>query len=178
MPLLLSVAETLAGSLEPLLEPWQAAYADSAALSTGLTAAHLVGLLLGGGLAVAADRTTLRAAAGHPEARRRQLDELRAVHRPVLAALALLLATGVLIAAADVATYLASPVFWAKLGLVALLLANGLAMRRAEGTLRRAEAAGQPAAPHVWRLLRASAVVSLLLWTAITVMGVVLVNAG
>lgn len=173
-PALLSAVDALASALAP----WQSAYADSAALSTGLTAAHLVALLFGGGLSVATDRATLRAA-GHPAAaRRRQLDELGAAHRPVLAALALLFVSGALIAAADVETFLAAPVFWAKLALVGLLLANGLAMTRTERALRRAEAAGHEAAPRLWARLRASAAASLLLWTAITVVGVVLVNAG
>jgi uncharacterized membrane-anchored protein len=170
MPLL-SIVPTIAAALEP----WRTAYADSAVLSAGLTGVHLVALLFSGGLAVGADRATLRATAGPAPAREAYLAELHAVHRPVLVALAVLFASGALLAAADLETFLASPVFWGKMALVALLLGNGLVMTRTEDVLRRASAAGHAAAPRFWRRLRVASACSLLLWASITVAGAVLV---
>ena len=167
-----AVVETLAHALAP----WQSVYSDSKVLATGVVAVHLVALLFGGGLAVAADRATLRAirtgAAADDEARR-LLAELGAVHRPVLIALAVLFVSGVLLAAADVKTYALAPVFWLKLALVALLLANGVVLERAESGLRHSAGdAGR------WRRLRAATWASLALWTATTVVGVALTNAA
>ena len=48
-------------SLATVLEPWSTMYGDSTALSVGLTYAHLGAMMVGGGLAIAADRTVLKA---------------------------------------------------------------------------------------------------------------------
>ena len=167
-------------SLVELAAPWQSMYADSAALSTGVTSVHLLALLFSGGLALGADRATLRALRGDEQRRAAQLDELGSVHRPVLFALALLFASGVMLAAADLETFLGSPVFWVKMGLVTLLLVNGFAMTRLErGLRRRASAAPAVAAASgpAWRWLRVCAWCSLFLWAATTVAGAALVNA-
>jgi hypothetical protein len=42
------------------LQPWQSAYSNSKVIPAVVTTVHLVALLFGGGLAVAADRATLR----------------------------------------------------------------------------------------------------------------------
>jgi uncharacterized membrane-anchored protein len=163
------------------LAPWQSAYSDSKVISTGITTTHLAALFFGGGLAIAADRSTLRINATHDGERAHQLRELRAVHRPVLIALAVLFATGVLIAAADLETYFASPVFWVKLGLVALLVANGAVLARTESRLRALASTGEAEPSRLdtlWRRLRVSAIASLALWTATLVAGALLVNAG
>ena len=73
-----------------------------------MTGVHLVGLLFGGGLAIAADRSTLRALKRAPADRTAALAELHAVHRPVLIALAVTFASGIALAAADVDTFLKS----------------------------------------------------------------------
>jgi hypothetical protein len=163
------------------LAPWQSAYSDSKLISSSITTTHLAALFFGGGLAIAADRSTLRIDATHSGERAHQLRELRAVHRPVLIALAVLFASGVLIATADLETYVNSPVFWVKLGLVALLLVNGAILARTESRLR-AFAARPDAEPSrldvLWRRLRVSAIASLALWTATLVAGALLVNAG
>src|SRR5689334_18722953 len=43
-----------------LLRPWKDLYDDSVVLSTSVTTAHVLSLVVGGGFAIAADRTTLR----------------------------------------------------------------------------------------------------------------------
>lgn len=162
--------------------PWQSAYSDSKVIATAVVTIHLVALLFGGGLAVAADRATLRALRVRgrvPDApvEARLLAELGAVHRPVLVAMALLFGSGVLLTAADLKTYWGSWVFWLKLALVALLLVNGAVLERAEAGLRRGRAGDDLAAAR-WGRLRAATWASLALWTATTVVGVALTNAG
>lgn len=160
-------------------EPWKAAYSNSKVIPAAVTSVHLVALLFGGGLAVAADRATLRVGRRGAADRATQLAELRAVHKPVLVALVALFASGVLLAAADLETFAASPVFWAKLGLVALLLANGFVLERTESRLRglsAREVVPTARVQSLWRRLRKSAVLSLVLWTATLVAGTLLVN--
>lgn len=160
-------------------EPWQSAYSNSAVLPSVVTAVHLTALLFGGGLAVSSDRSLLRAfRAGDPE-RIRVVHELHAVHRPVLVALALMFMSGVLLATADVKTFLTTPVFYLKLTLVMLLVLNGAVLTRTESVLRRMLASGHDdRTPPVWRRLRATSWCSLVLWTATLITGVVLVNVS
>jgi len=105
------------------------------------------------------------------------LHELDAIHRPVLIALGALFASGVALAAADVETFAKSPVFILKLTIVALLLGNGAVLQRTERTLR--VETGPPAREsRLWRRLRTTAYLSLVLWTSAVVVGTVLVNAA
>ena len=159
-------------SIEQLFESWQSLYGDSAFLSIAVTALHLVGMLVGGGLALAADRVTLRVSNEQPGERERHLGELNAIHRPVLMSLALLFITGAAMVAADVATFLVSPVLWIKLTLVALLVVNGVILERTETALRRADGSSS------WERLRLAAYCSIGLWIATLVAGVVLLNAA
>jgi hypothetical protein len=163
-------------TLVQALEPWKSLYGDSKTVASAVTGIHLVGLLFGGGLAVAADRSTLRALRRRPAERAESLRELHAVHRPVLIALAVLFLSGVALAAADLDTFLGSPVFWAKLGVVALLLANGAVLERTERALRRDRVEDRPR--RLWRRLGISTRLSLALWTATVLLGTVLVNAA
>jgi len=175
---------TIVPALVHAFAPWQSLYSNSKPVETAVTSTHLVAMLFGGGLAVSADRATLRAAAQDPGARRRLLEELGAVHRPVLIALGVLFVSGVALATADVDTFAKSPAFAAKLVLVALLLTNGFFLARTETALRAApdpSAAGTDARPRedrLWRRLRTTARLSLLLWGVTVVAGAVLVNAA
>jgi hypothetical protein len=162
-----------------LLAPWQTAYSDSKVIPAVVTTVHLVALLFGGGLAIAADRTTLRLGRPRGTSQATLLAELRAVHRPVLIALTVLFASGVLLTAADLETYAKSPTFWVKMGLVALLLVNGVVLERTEASLRALSSRQTVPTARVsqlWRRLRASAVCSLGLWTATLIAGALLVN--
>ena len=163
-----------------LFAPWQALYSNSKLVAETVTASHLLALLFGGGLAIAADRATLRAIAQPTDERLRVLQNIRATHRPVLIALIVLFASGFALAAADIETFVGSPVFWIKLALVALLLLNGLLLERTEARLRFAPVVQQPRSPkqtRLWRRLRFTAVMSIALWSATLVAGTVLVNA-
>jgi uncharacterized membrane-anchored protein len=168
---------TLVQTLAHAFAPWQSLYSDSKLIAAAVNALHLTGLLFGGGLAVAADRTTLRALKGRPSDRTRALVELGAVHRPVLLALAVVVASGLALAAADVDTFSKSPVFLLKLGIVALLLVNGTVLALTERALRR-RPADQPRDPRLWRRLRVATYLSLALWTTTVVVGTVLANAA
>jgi uncharacterized membrane protein len=152
--------------------PWQGLYSDSTWLPTVVTALHLIGMLVGGGLAIAADRATLRITQEQPGERERHLGELNAIHRPVLIAMALLFLTGVLMVASDVETFLGSPILWIKLGLVTLLVLNGVVLERTETALRKGTEKAS------WGKLRIAAICSIGLWIATLVAGTVLVNAA
>jgi hypothetical protein len=159
-------------ALVQFVEPWSRLYADSKVIATLVVFGHIAALLFAGGLAVTLDRATLRAAR-HPDARARHLDALASSHRVVIAGLTLSFVTGLMLFTADLETYFVSWIFWTKMLLVVLLLANGYGINKTESALR----AG--AAPDGgWRTLTRTAWASLMLWFAIALAGVALVNAA
>lgn len=158
-------------ALARLAEPWNTLYSDSKVVSATVVFLHLVPLLVAGGAAIAADRATLRATRGTVEDRTRQLAEIGRTHRVVLGGLALSFASGVLLFLSDVDTFLESPFFWIKLGLVGLLLVNGFVMTRTEQTLH-----GRGDDAVLWGRMRTISMMSLALWLATTLAGVVLMS--
>ena len=158
-------------ALARLAEPWNNLYSDSKVVSATVVFLHLVPLLLAGGAALTADRATLRASRGSAEDRTRQLGELARVHTVVLGGLALSFASGVLLFLSDVDEFLGSPFFWLKMGLVGLLLLNGFVMTRTERAL-----AGGGNETSLWARLRTISILSLTLWIATTLAGVVLMT--
>lgn len=163
--------------LEHVTAPWQSAFSNSKVISTSITGAHIFALFIGGGFAIAADRSTLRALRSDPTERTRQLRELDAVHRPVLIAIAVLFASGVLLALSDVKTFATAPTFWIKMALVLLLVVNGGLLTKTEQALRRAGAPADVAPQGLWRRMRVISWASLFLWSATLIAGVVLQNA-
>jgi uncharacterized membrane protein len=158
-------------ALARLAEPWNSLYSDSKVVSSAVVFLHLLPLLVAGGAALTADRATLRAARGTTDDRARQLGELARVHAVVLGGLALSFVSGVLLFLSDVDEYLGSPVFWVKLGFVGLLLLNGFMLTRTEKALA---SGGDETA--LWARLRTISVLSLVLWTTTTLVGVVLMS--
>jgi hypothetical protein len=154
--------------------PWAELYNNHPLVQSGVVFAHLSGLMVGGGAAVAADRTALRVYRGDDLVRWRHLLQLRRVHRTVLAALFIVVVSGVLLFAADVETFLTSPVFWVKTGLVFLLALNGLLILRTGKRLERSDANWE----RGWKRLAVASVVSVSLWLLIILAGAVLVSAG
>jgi uncharacterized membrane protein len=148
-------------------EAWSSAYSAHASLRVGVTFGHLAGLMAGGGLAVAADRDTLRLAGRSEADRVAHLDELHAIHRVVIAGLVLTFATGLLMLAADLEAIGGSAIFWAKMTLVGLLVANGRSMQRAERAAMTSPA-------RAWPRLHRAATVSLILWFLIIFAGTLL----
>jgi hypothetical protein len=154
--------------LQHALGLWASVFSNHASLRTAIDFLHVGGLLGGGGCAVAADRTAIRAAR-HTRPPFQALDSFQHTHRFVLAGLVAMVASGVLLAAADADTFIHSRVFWVKMGLFALLLVNGRQLLRAE----RASRAGDARAV---RRLGAFAVASLTLWFLTTLAGTALTN--
>lgn len=159
--------------LTTALQPWADLYAESAWLSTALIAVHVLAMFLAGGVAVGADRLLLVRRAGIAGTDV-LLPMLSATHGWVLTALAVTNLSGLLLAASDIATFAVSWIFWAKMITLALLLANGVRMRRIEAALHRQGADGSPTAMAA---LHVSARLSVAGWIVIVVLGVVLSNS-
>jgi hypothetical protein len=163
--------------LEHLTAPWQSVFSNSKVISTSITGAHLFALFIGGGFAIAADRSTLRALRADVGERSRQLDELHDVHRPVLIAIAVLFASGILLALSDVKTFATDPTFWIKMALVMLLVVNGALLTKTEQALRLAGTHADAVQHRLWRRMRAVSWASLFLWSSTLIASVVLQNA-
>jgi hypothetical protein len=161
-------------------KPWASLYSDSRAVSSAVTFFHLGGLLFAGGLAVATDRATFRALRGTHEDRSRLLVDLGNAHGWVVAGLSVMFVSGLLLALADVKTFGTSPIYWTKMSLVALLLANGALLQRTEQRLRAGNLLIQstPRMKRLWSTLRFAAAISMVLWTAIVLAGVILVESA
>jgi hypothetical protein len=160
------------GSLVHLLKPWADYYSHSKTAVTVVTFLHIGGLLLAGGLAIAADRTSLRAMRRPITERSAQMKELASVHGWVTIGLIIVIVSGLAMLAADIETFFGSWIFWTKMALVAVLLINGLAMIRVEGGL---EVDASESSPH-WRTLEHTSIASLVLWFTITFAGLALAN--
>ncbi|HEX3866524.1 MAG TPA: DUF6644 family protein [Gemmatimonadaceae bacterium] len=159
-------------SLVHFLKPWADFYSHSKAMETVVQSLHIGGLLLGGGMAIAADRTTLRALRAPLADRSRYVAELSTVHRWVLTGLGIVVVSGVALVTADIETFFGSWMYWTKMALVAVLLLNGYWITLAERVLAKEVS---ESSPH-WRTLERTAKTSLALWFTITVFGVALVN--
>ena len=155
--------------IRELVDTWASMYANSAAIRSGMAFAHVGALLGGGGCAIAADLSTLKASRGGTVSVRTELERLHGVHRIVVANLGVVVVSGLLLMAADLDAYLASTAFWIKMALVVALLANGAALVR---TSLRIAASDTGAVKR----LRIVTMVSLALWFATTLLGAVLPN--
>jgi hypothetical protein len=162
---------TIPAFLSTAVESWAGFYGHHQWVSVTVRYLHLASLLVGGGAALAADRQILRAARGGPPERSGVVKTLDATHRVVVPALALVVITGILMTASDAETFLGSRIYWSKMGLVALLLLNGVGLLAAE----RAVSAEKPKA-WTWMGLVSSA--SLVLWLTILFAGVWLTAAA
>ncbi len=157
-------------ALHDLTADWGSFYANHAAVRSAVLFAHIGGLVLAGGAAMTADRGLLSAFRGDADTRRAQLVSTRNTHAVVLGGLVSIILSGALLFASDVDTFLASRVYWTKMGLVLLLLVNGALLTSAERRATLGDA-------HAWSTLRLTAALSLALWSLITLAGVTLVNS-
>src|SRR6478672_2962882 len=130
------------GQVDAFAEPWRRLYSHSALVSTLVLFGHIAGLLASGGLALAADRATLRLDLADDTESARHLAELARTNRTVMIALSVSIVSGTLLFLADVELFATSPIFWAKMGVIALLLGNLALMLRVERTLRAGGTAG------------------------------------
>ena len=146
-----------------LVAQWARYYDDHKMVSAAITWVHLAGVLLGGGLAVASDRTSLQLRPDEAGLAA-SLERLGRVHRPVVMGLAITLLAGLAMLFADLHTFLRAPLFWTKMALVAALLTNGYVRLVAERALGPDPAVG-------WRRFRVTSGLSLFLWFAILLAG-------
>jgi hypothetical protein len=151
--------------------PWRVLFNHSAPVQMFVVGVHVLSMLVAGGLAIAHDRGTLRAGRWLPAIREHHVEELHAVHRVVVPALAICMLSGVALFASDVRTYVVSVPFWIKMSLLSLLFGNALFMTAAETTLR--VGAGGAAAVS-WARIRATSVASACLWGSIVLVSIVL----
>jgi hypothetical protein len=157
----------MVASIPEALATWSAYYSDHTAVSAGLRFLHLAGVTIGGGTALAADRLALKAGVDASR-RERLLATLAEAHRVVVPSLVVVGIIGALMFAADAETFLGSRTFAAKMAVVAVLGANGEALRRTERAIR------QSASETAWRTLRGSAAISTVLWLLTLLLGVML----
>jgi hypothetical protein len=153
------------------VESWADFYGHHQLVSVAVRYLHLAGLVVGGGTALAADRQILRAARSGPSARSGIVAALDASHRVVVPALAVVVTTGLLMTASDTETFFGSRLYWSKMGLVGLLLLNGLGLLAAERAI-----AGER--PKGWLWLGLTSAASLVLWLTILFFGVWLTAAA
>ena len=166
---MLLLAATLPETLANIAKPWADLYSDSKVVSSGVLFLHLAPLVFGAGAAFAMDRATMQASRAEGSERARHLRALTAVHRVVLAGLALSFVSGVLMFLSDVETFFGSVFYWIKIALVVLLVANGFLMTKTEAALGKS-----PDSAPLWGRMRTLAIVSAVLWLATTFAGVVL----
>ena len=168
------------GQIDAFAEPWRRLYAQSPLLSTLILFGHLGGLFAAGGLTVAADRATLRLDPSDEIDRRRHLSDLARLQRPVWVAFVIALLSGALLFLADVEAFALSRIFWTKMGLVALLVANSLFTARLDAALRREESGSGQSPADVstirWRRRRAGSAASALLWFVLVLVGTALAS--
>jgi hypothetical protein len=157
--------------LSHLIQSWVSLYANHAALRTGIEFMHIGGLVAGGGCAITVDLATITAVREGPASRAGQLHLLTWTHRIVVLGLFALAISGLVLFGADVQTFLYSRIFWLKMGLMMLLLVNGLLVLRGERQVQRGE-------PDAWARLHTAAVASLVLWFLTTLAGAALPNIG
>lgn len=161
-------------TLATLAQPWAEIYRGSDLLQFMLHATHLGGIAVAGGTALSADRMALRLDRRPPAHREAFLVALATKHVRVVAALGVVIGSGILLLLTDVRTLLPSPVFWLKMLTLAALLWNGNLLRTAGHNLRTG--ATEPAAG--WVRLKQYAKRSALLWIAVALLGTILTTVG
>ncbi len=164
-----SEATGITATIIDFAAPWAKIFSHSKVISAGTLFVHLAPLIVGGGVAFAADVATLRAYRSGLAERSRQVAALTTTHRLVQFGLTLSFISGILLFLSDVEAFLGSIFLWIKLAFVALLLVNGFMLLRVESALAR-----KPDDEAQWRRLRVVALLSAFLWIATTLAGVVL----
>ncbi|NOT25586.1 MAG: hypothetical protein HOP16_05730 [Acidobacteria bacterium] len=155
--------------IRELIDTWASIYANSAAIRSGVAFGHVGALLGGGGCAIAADLSTLKASRRGRASIQTELERVHGVHRIVVANLALVAVSGLLLVGADFEAYLVSTAFWIKMILVGALVINGAVLVRTSARMAEGDTA-------VMGRMRIVSIASLTLWFAATLMGAVLPN--
>ena len=161
----------MTAALSQAVQSWTDVYSHSSVLRTLVGFVHVAGLVGGGGAAIAADRATLKATRRGALVGRNELTAIHTTHRVVVAGLAAVILSGVMLFAADVETYSVSRIFWVKMGMVAALMING-------ALLVRVGRDGRVPNPGLRSALRRMTVISMALWFLTTLAGAALPNIG
>ena len=157
-------------ALIDLTAPWGDFMKHSKLAKTVVIFLHIAPIVVGGGIAIGLDRLTLRLSKGVDEDRGRHLAELARTHTLVIGSLAVSIISGLALVASEIDNFPTSWIFWVKMGLVVILLANGARMKSIED--RMASAATN--SYDDWARLHTAAMASVALWLTITFMGVAL----
>lgn len=145
---------------------WAVYYSDHQIVSLVVRYGHLAGIVVGAGTALAADREVFAAARTlDADCRRAAVQVVQQSHAVVVPAIAVVVMSGVLMAIADWPTFAGSSLFWTKMGLVGVLLANGAGLLLADRGYLALEHQG------MWRRLVTASGASLILWMVILWMG-------
>jgi len=154
---------TIPSTLQSFAATWSSYYGNHQAVSISVKALHLAGTMVGGGAALFLDRQVLRGLRQSPAERRAVLAQLEGAHRVVVPAFVVILLTGIMMAGADLDTFVGSTLFWVKTGLTAVLAVNGALLVAAESSAT--------AVTTAWGRVAASATASLALWFVILYLG-------
>ena len=168
---------TLLASIVSLAQPWADYYNDSGFAQTGVLFLHFSALLVAGGYAIAADRWVLQAGRLDAGGRAVLLDQVTALHLPVILGLFVLILTGIAMALGDAEAVLSAPVFWLKMGCFVLLLLNGVTLLRAQKKLQLVPAGDIRFTP-AWHRLQWAARLSVSLWLTTLLLGTLLGSAA
>lgn len=155
-------------TLATWVEPWHQVVVRSIVLATALLYLHLAAILVGGGLALAADIAVLSQPAGEGGVHRAAAIDDAVTHRRVTYALLGIIGSGAALAAADLVLFWGLPAFWLKMGAFVALLLNADAMRRAEQRCHTS---------RTWTRRRRHAMCSVGLWL-LTLLGGALLTVG
>ena len=161
----------MTAALRDLATTWGSFYANHAAMRTAIAFGHVGGLVAAGGASMVADREILSSYKRREQRSSALMSAVRKTHRVVLAGLAIVIVSGVLLFAADLDTYLVSRLFWIKMALIVALMING-------AVLKRAEHVASSNLDHSWEILKWTATASLALWSLTTFIGTALPNIG
>ena len=151
---------------------WSSYYGNHQLASVSVRFLHLAGIVMGGGTGLFADRQVIGAIRAGSQEREAVLSLLSRVHAHVISWIVVVGSTGVLMTAADTSTFFASKIYWFKMGMVALLVANGAALFFAE---RRSRRLGVEAG---WPRLAAISTISATLWLVTLFLGTLLTVAA
>ena len=163
-------------TVDALAEPWQQLYAHSTVVATLVLFGHLASLLVAGALSVSTEASALRLDPADDGERRRYLRVVSPSRRAIAIALGVAMINGVLLFLADLEAFAVSRVFWAKMLLVALLIANTIVASRLDAHLRGAEHEATIPDDGLWRRRRVSAWATAVLWFALVLSGSALAN--
>ncbi len=177
-------------ALPEWLARWAELYRSSVAVQAIALYGHLTAVVLAAAFALGADQKIVRARRGPQIRRVRALRDWRRAHRFVLAGLALGVLAGLGLLLSNVPRFLPSWIFWLKMTLLAVLVANGRVLKRDVVSLwataapdHRGEAPppdivdAAPILDDAWDRLAHAALRSAWLWAATLLAGVLLTTA-